>query len=112
MKKKCLLVICTLWIFVCTDGFSVKMTVDGTVSVLRKLHSSTVCFVHSDQKGKPASIFKYCDFSTQHNLSFLHQTYVDWASSSNGIRNAYKILMRDYLRCLLHTRLSHNTETT
>jgi len=58
MKIKCLSVIGTLWIFVCTEGFSVETTRDITVSVLRKLHVSSVCLIHSDQKGKPDRVIR------------------------------------------------------
>ena len=56
MKIKCLSVICTLWICVCAEGFSVETATEITVSVLRKLHVSSVCFVQSDQKGKQYSV--------------------------------------------------------
>ena len=58
MNIKCLSVICTLWISVCAEGFSVEMTTEIVVSVLRKLHVSSVCFVHSGPKGKPDSVVR------------------------------------------------------
>lgn len=56
MKIKCLSVICALWIFVCAEGFLVETKIEITVSVLRNLHVSSVCFVHSDHKGKSDSV--------------------------------------------------------
>jgi len=42
---------------------------------------------------------EYCDFSTQDSLYFLHPTYGEWASISNGVGNDYIILMRNSPRC-------------
>jgi hypothetical protein len=53
---KSLVVICISCIFVAAAGLSVETKVRITVSVVKKLRSSGVYFVHSGQQGKSRSV--------------------------------------------------------
>lgn len=53
---KCLVVVCMSCIFVGAVRLSVETKVNVTVSVVKKLHSSGVYFVHSGQQGKSRSV--------------------------------------------------------
>jgi hypothetical protein len=53
---KCLLVVCTTFIFVESASLSVETKVIITVNIVKKVHSSGICYLQSNQQGKSRSV--------------------------------------------------------
>jgi hypothetical protein len=58
IKMKYLFVVCVSFSFVGAVRVSVETKVNITVSIVKKLYSSGICFVHSGQEGKSRSAAK------------------------------------------------------